>query len=84
MGYHLVLVKARPDVDVSALTRAVHAYVPGAVLRGDVGAEVAFTLPAEDAPRFPDLFESLEERCERLGVESMGVSVTTMEDVFMR
>ena len=41
-------------------------------------------LPYDDKPRFEALFVDLEENMTSLGVNSFGVSVTTMEEVFIR
>lgn len=48
-------------------------------------AEVAIRLPKEAAPAFPPLLRTLEAGPARtLGVASFGLSVTTLEEVFLR
>jgi ATP-binding cassette subfamily A (ABC1) protein 3 len=84
VGYHLALVKASPQTDVKAITQLITSLVPAAVLKSHVSAEVSFTLPAESAARFPELFTALEEGRERLGIHSFGASITTLEEVFMK
>lgn len=46
--------------------------------------EVTFVLPSQQASKFEKLFETLETDRETLGIKSFGVSVTTMEEVFLR
>ena len=82
-GYHLVMVKG-PRCDVSAVTAAVQGQVSGAVLESEVGAELSFLLPEEEAPQFAELFRVMEAESEKLGVASFGASATTMEEVFLK
>lgn len=48
------------------------------------GAELTYILPSEATGKFEDLFNELESRREELGINSFGVSVTTMEEVFLK
>ncbi|OQR99789.1 ATP-binding Cassette (ABC) Superfamily [Achlya hypogyna] len=83
-GYTLTLVKATPDADVASLQSIVLSFVPTATLQSNVAAEVAFQLLTEEAPHFPSLFRVLDAQLESLGFASYGVSVTTLEDVFIK
>ena len=40
--------------------------------------------PSPSSPRFKDLFTEMEDRQEELGIASFGISITTMEEVFIR
>ena len=46
--------------------------------------EVTFVLPNQQVPKFEILFETLQTDGKTLGIKSFGVSVTTMEEVFLR
>jgi ATP-binding cassette subfamily A (ABC1) protein 3 len=46
--------------------------------------EVSFTLPFASSHQFSKLFDVLEKDRRKLGVGSFGVSVTTLEEVFMK
>ena len=59
-------------------------FVPKAEQVTDVAAELSFILPASSTPSFPDLFDKMEATKTELGVLSFGVSITTMEEVFMK
>ena len=50
----------------------------------NVGAEMTFQLPLTASGAFPALFASLEADAAALGVASYGVSVTTLEEVFIK
>ena len=41
-------------------------------------------MPKAESPRFAALFDELEKDRGHLGIQSYGVSVTTMEEVFLR
>ena len=83
IGYHMTLVKESHCVssEVEALVRL---FVPSAEKVTDVGMELSFILPSSDASKFPDLFDKLESTKASLGIGSFGVSITTMEEVFLK
>ena len=66
------------------MEQLVKSFVPTAEQVTDVAAELSFILPASSTPSFPDLFDKLEATKTELGVLSFGVSITTMEEVFMK
>ncbi|GAB4821282.1 hypothetical protein N2152v2_008328 [Parachlorella kessleri] len=68
----------------SALAALVKEHVAGAQLLTDSAGEVAFRLPREASPCFPALLRGVEARAGELGVRSYGMSVTTLEEVFLR
>ncbi|GLD95409.1 hypothetical protein PINS_up004053 [Pythium insidiosum] len=67
------------------LTALVMTHVPSARVLSDVGAELAFQLPLDAAAQFPALFDALDDDKAALGgVLSYGISVTTLEEVFIK
>ena len=50
----------------------------------DEADEVTFILPSNQSSKFEGLFETLETDGKTLGIVSFGVSVTTMEEVFLK
>ena len=82
-GYTLTICKTRA-CNVSALQELVLGDVRGATLTSNVGAEISFKLPLSQASGFAELFTKFEQQKEQLGIEQFGVSVTTMEEVFIR
>jgi ATP-binding cassette subfamily A (ABC1) protein 3 len=83
VGYRMVIVKA-PSCDTAKVCELVLGSVPGSQVVTDVGAELSFVLPSSATHHFPPLFDTLEVEKEGLGVSGYGISVTTMEEVFMR
>ncbi|XP_015768993.1 PREDICTED: ATP-binding cassette sub-family A member 5-like isoform X2 [Acropora digitifera] len=91
IGYHLNMALA-DNCDAEKLTEIVQSKVQGANVIRHHGRELAFTLPMEQVSNFPDLLQALEansggsEGCSAplLGVTSYGVSMTTLEEVFLQ
>ena len=83
VGYHLTLVKDLSCVS-SRVEQLVKSFVPEAEQVTDVGAELSYILPSSSTPSFPELFDRLEADKAALGIQSFGVSVTTMEEVFIK
>jgi hypothetical protein len=83
VGYHLTLVK-NAQCKPADITARVLTHVPTARLTGDAGAELTYLLPKTEVAGFPQLFATIEDSRAALGIDSFGVSVTTMEEVFLR
>uniref|UniRef100_A0A4W5N7S5 ABC transporter domain-containing protein n=1 Tax=Hucho hucho TaxID=62062 RepID=A0A4W5N7S5_9TELE len=82
VGYHLRMsICERCEVD--SVTSLVKHHVPKAELSRQQEAELTFTLPFESMDTFSGLFSELDCRPD-LGIINYGVSMTTLEDVFLR
>nr|CCA22574.1 PREDICTED: similar to Stromal antigen 1 putative [Albugo laibachii Nc14] len=82
-GYNFTLVK-NENCRENELQSFVLGYIPTARVLSNVGAEIAFQLPAPESGRFAIMFEALDKRLAELGVLSYGISVTTLEEVFIK
>ncbi|KAL8128675.1 hypothetical protein V2J09_017830 [Rumex salicifolius] len=96
VGYTLTLVKTAPGASIAA--DIVRRHVPSASIVSEVGTEVSFKLPLASSTCFESMLReiesylrksdskleinSIEENCP--GIESYGISVTTLEEVFLR
>lgn len=58
--------------------------MPASSLSTRGGTELAFKLPRDDSSSFAALLSELEGRKAELGVLSCGLSVTTLEEVFLK
>ncbi|GMF14304.1 unnamed protein product [Phytophthora lilii] len=86
-GYNFTLVKSSDPAapcKEAQLQSLVTARVPSAKVLSNVGAEIAFQLPLDGTASFPVLFEELDAKMGELGVLSYGISVTTLEEVFIK
>ncbi|KAF1329508.1 Abc transporter a family member 1, partial [Globisporangium splendens] len=83
-GYNLTLVKDDADCDDNQLIAFIQSYVPAAQVLSNVGSEIAFQLPLASSSEFAPMFAEMDQQLPRLGLLSYGVSVTTLEEVFIK
>jgi ABC-type multidrug transport system ATPase subunit len=67
-----------------SLLKFIRGHVRTAELVSQAGTEMNFTLPLSASADFAPLFRQLEERKAELSVQEYGVSVTSLEEVFLR
>lgn len=86
IGYHLTLV-LEGNAREHAITRLVSSHVTKAEKARRHGRELSFILPHNSVENFASLFSAIEHeiktRSSRLGISSYGVSMTTLEEVFL-
>nr|CAB3219613.1 ATP-binding cassette sub-family A member 5-like [Phallusia mammillata] len=83
VGYHLGVVAKSSDSE-PLITECVSSHITGSELLRASGFELGYTLPLAEVSKFSELFNDLERRGENLNVQSFGVSMTTLEEVFLR
>ena len=59
-------------------------HIPAASIATSVAAELSVRLPLASSPVFPAMLEDLDASRGALGIASYGISVTSIEDVFLR
>ncbi|KAF0697422.1 Aste57867_11902 [Aphanomyces stellatus] len=82
-GYNFSLVKT-DECDTAALISFVNGHVPTAKVLSNVGTEVSFQLPLDCSHLFAAMFADLDVNLAPFGVLSYGISVTTLEEVFIK
>ncbi|XP_042198289.1 ATP-binding cassette sub-family A member 5 [Callorhinchus milii] len=82
VGYHLRM-SVKESCDSDHVTSLVKRYIPNARLSQVHDLELAYTLPLEDVNKFADLFVDLDHHMD-LGIDSYGVSMTSLEEVFLK
>eukprot|EP00794_Sanderia_malayensis_P017572 gene17572-19324_t len=83
VGYHLNLVKSQTFQEQSA-RNVIEDTIPRAKMVSNIGSEMKYILENESSKQFKGLFQSLEAKKDELGIGSFGVSVTTLEEVFLK
>lgn len=48
------------------------------------GSELTYILPSDNVSKFPEMLKKFEAKREQLCVSSYGLSVTSLEEVFMK
>lgn len=83
VGYHLILSKDR-NSDANKIFHLVQRHVSEAKLESAIGAECKILLPHGASTKFPVLFEDIERNKDALQIFSIGLSETSIEEVFMK
>ncbi|XP_048179910.1 ATP-binding cassette sub-family A member 10-like isoform X2 [Corvus hawaiiensis] len=80
--YHL-RIHVSESCGLENVTSLVKGHIPNATFSGHSQYELRYKLPLENVNKFPDLFSGLDS-CSEQGITNYGVSMTTLEDVFLR
>ncbi|XP_075037484.1 glucosylceramide transporter ABCA12 [Mixophyes fleayi] len=92
-GYRLTLTKKFPNqkdyklCDSDKVTTLIHAHIPEAKLKEDVGGELVYVLPpfsAEISNTYLSLLRDLDTNMNDLHIGCYGISDTTIEEVFLK
>lgn len=83
-GYHLKIAKRSKRCDVQGILLVIQTYVPTVQLVTNTETFLRLALGVTSSEGFVDMFKVLERFRTKLGIQSMAVSVTTMEDVYLR
>lgn len=81
-GYHLRMVK-KDSCDVERILAFVREILQ-AELERDSAKELSLLIDFDDTNKFPEFFRKFQGCLETLCIESFSVSVTNMEDVFLK
>lgn len=88
VGYNLNMTRSSPTSCSStnhlAIVELVQRHVSQATLLSSAGGEISFQLPVASKAAFAELFAELEGKLEALQIGSYGISMTTLEEVFLR
>ncbi|XP_055983410.1 ATP-binding cassette sub-family A member 9 [Sorex fumeus] len=82
IGYHLSL-HLNEMCDPDNITSLVKQHIPEAKLTEQSEEKLVYILPLERTNKFPDLYRDLD-RCSNQGIENYGVSMTTLNEVFLK
>ncbi|CAG9334834.1 unnamed protein product [Blepharisma stoltei] len=87
VGYYLTIVKevgVASKSHTQSVTDFIRDYIPEASIMSDVHAEISFQIPNSSSSKFTTFFTALDQNLKILQLRSYGVSVTTLEEVFLR
>jgi ABC-type multidrug transport system ATPase subunit len=83
VGYNFTLIK-EDEEGGEKITKLVKQHIPRAEKLMVSGAELSFRFPLKSVGKFSDFFKDLEKDSESLGVAGYGISMTTLEEVFIK
>ncbi|KAG5683919.1 hypothetical protein PVAND_013177 [Polypedilum vanderplanki] len=83
VGYRLICVK-KPTCNPQVVTNFLSKYIPEIVIETNIGTELTYVLNQSYVRKFKMIFKDLEDNQETLKILSFGLSLTTMEEVFLK
>ena len=83
VGYRLICVK-EDGCDSTRVTYLMRKHIPNLDVDTDIGTELSYVLDDEYTALFQPLLQDLETHSTSLGISSYGISLTTLEEVFLR
>jgi ABC-type multidrug transport system ATPase subunit len=84
IGYYMNL-SFLPTADKKQILTVIKSYIPGMKVTNETDTELSVMLPLSDVKHFARMFADLEAEIKRKesGLQSYGISMTTLEDVFL-
>ncbi|XP_063925793.1 phospholipid-transporting ATPase ABCA3-like isoform X3 [Zophobas morio] len=82
-GYHLIMDKS-PACQADKVTQVLQKHIPNIHIHGNVGSELTYLLAENQSSVFEEMLQDLEQQSDKLGIRSYGISLTTLEEVFMK
>ncbi|XP_063831031.1 retinal-specific phospholipid-transporting ATPase ABCA4-like [Ostrinia nubilalis] len=82
-GYRLTFITTGSPKE-AAITSVVQSVVPEATATASGFNSIFYKIPMASTKSLPGLFSKLESKKTELGIESMGVGVSTLEEVFLK
>ena len=82
-GYHVTIVK-HSGCKERPLTNVITQYAPDAYVNENLNTEITYVIPKTNSSKMPELFRNLERRKQELLIRDLGISETTLEEVFLR
>ncbi|XP_059059591.1 phospholipid-transporting ATPase ABCA3-like, partial [Achroia grisella] len=82
-GYRLTFTSTG-DHQKDDIENILTSYVTNAAFKQESFNTLVYDLPSKDSDKFPDMFNALEANRKKLGIENIGVGVTTLEEVFLK
>ena len=83
VGYHLICVKLT-DCRTETVTNLLRKYIPDIKVQTDIGTELSYLLSEENIAMFQPMLQDLEEHSEEMKIDSYGIGITSMEEVFLK
>lgn len=83
-GYRLVCVKSDASVKSDEVTKLLKKYIPDIHKESEIGTELSYCMSERNVNVFQNMLQDLEENAKNLNIDSYGISLTTLEEVFMK
>ncbi|EAS01530.2 ABC transporter family protein (macronuclear) [Tetrahymena thermophila SB210] len=84
VGYNLSILKQDNNVSSEPIITYIQSIIPQANVLSDVSCEITIQLKSESISKFPEMFNGIDQNKKNFQIESYGISITTLEEVFLR
>ena len=84
VGYNLTIIKADSASNLKVLPYVTDVFGPEVAQVSEISTEMTINIPSKYADQFADFFVGFDRECENLGVVGYGISLSTLEEVFMK
>ncbi|KAN0050678.1 hypothetical protein ACTA71_003823 [Dictyostelium dimigraforme] len=84
VGYLLTITKKSGEFEKESVMEITNKYIKEAHVLSDAGTELSIRLPMESLPMFSQYFKHLEDCKDQLLIDSYGISISTLEEVFLK
>ncbi|KYR01293.1 ABC transporter A family protein [Tieghemostelium lacteum] len=82
-GYLLTISKTNSTVDTKPIEAFICQYITEAAVLSNAATEISFRLPSSSIAKFSNMFHELDMKKNELYILHYGISVTTIEEVFL-
>ena len=82
-GYHIAF-SLTDNANISKITEFLQSFGKNVTMETSYGSEVQYLLPFEMSGTFSDIFDGLKKNQTELGFANYGLSITTMDEIFMK
>ena len=89
-GYNLVVTRerhesmAKDEGRVDGIAKIIYQHVFNSKMSSNCNTELSFVLPSVESKNFAVMLTELDKRKESLGILNIGISITTLEEVFLK
>jgi len=85
VGYNFTFEKVKSEFEIDKIDAYLREELSRDVkLLQDVGEEVTYQVPTECSFKFKDFFTEFDKKLGELKIQNYGISVTSLEEVFLR
>jgi hypothetical protein len=83
-GYKLAVTKSNPNVDNNSILSTIKSSINEATILSSFASEIIIQLPKSSSVSFGQLFSDLHLNSDMIGVKSYGISITSLEQIFIQ
>lgn len=83
-GYNISIAKNNSMVSSAPIINFIKETIPSASVLSNISTEITLQLPKDDKTNFRKLFDGLDTQKNQLQIQSYGISITTLDDVFLK